>query len=317
LQSKNFNLSNLSFKDYAKEFKGDFMMFDFDNNFKKGYHFATEGIKNINLKTKFPGRNNAQNSSGYDASSATGDLCDNGIPIDPDCVYTVHTTFEVICTGGWNPDEGFNPEYCTLEIVSVYCELEYCNGNTGDLEACINSGNTPEACSCSLYGVGCGGEEEEGSCNMTQGEAIAALNAVTGEELSNVSYINGSETLADANGVIRLPRQPKWKFYRLNFGAGYNPHYVAHFTGTVYKNSPNDLWKWESVQYTLTDRDGPIPPCLSAPIQASVTAPIISSDKRKATTSVSYTITISISCAFGVETQIKTGSIPSQELLAD
>ena len=77
LQSKNFNLSNLSFKDYTKEFKGDFMMFDFDNNFKRGYHFANDGIKIIKLKTKFPKKNNIKNPSGEGSSLISEDACDN------------------------------------------------------------------------------------------------------------------------------------------------------------------------------------------------------------------------------------------------
>jgi hypothetical protein len=151
LQSKNFNLSNLSFKDYAKDFKGDFMMFDFDNNFKAGYHFANEGIKTIKLKTKFPAKNNVKKPDGFDASSTSSEGCED---VQPECVYTVHTTYEVVCVGGWNPSEGYNPDYCHINIVSMYCELAYCPGS--ELEQCINQGNTEEACLCSLYGF-CGG----------------------------------------------------------------------------------------------------------------------------------------------------------------
>lgn len=173
LKSKNFDLSNLSFKDYTKEFKGDFMIFDFDNNFKKGYHFANDGIKIIKLQTKFLNKNNTANVPQLDVTTVSSSgLCDNLIEIDPNCVYTTHTTYQIICTGGWNPDEGFNPNYCYIEIIYIDCELQYCD-NTNDFENCINQGNTQEQCLCTLYGIGCGESDGDVVTCASLTEALA------------------------------------------------------------------------------------------------------------------------------------------------
>jgi uncharacterized protein YcfL len=157
LQSKNFNLSKLSFKDYQKDFKGDIMLFDFDNNFKNGYHFSNEKTKIIKLKTKFPN----QNTSNRDL------ICTNGVTITPGCHYIVHTVYTFSCSNGWSAGEGFNPDYCTIgQVLSADCELQYCdppndNGDDQDLINCINSGSTQVQCLCSLYSLGCDGDDGE------------------------------------------------------------------------------------------------------------------------------------------------------------
>jgi hypothetical protein len=162
LQSKNFNLSKLSFKDYQKDFKGDIMLFDFDNNFKNGYHFSNEKLKVIHLKTKFPNQN----------VNSRQPFCDNGVTLDPNCHYTIHTVFEIICTNGWNIAEGFHPNYCSIgQIISIECELQYCDpppNEDQDLTDCMASGSTQADCMCSLYGLGCGddGDDDE-TCNAS------------------------------------------------------------------------------------------------------------------------------------------------------
>jgi len=146
LKSKNFNLSNLSFRDYSKDFKGDFMMFDFDDNFKVGYHFANDAVKSIKLRTKILNTSN-------NGVNATEDECDEA---EPGCRIEVTVVYYEVCTNGWNAaTEGFNPNYCTIEIESETCTVLYCDGG-GDIDNCLASGNnTPEECTCMLYGVGC------------------------------------------------------------------------------------------------------------------------------------------------------------------
>jgi hypothetical protein len=318
LQSKNFNLSNLSFKDYTKEFKGDFMMFDFDNNFKAGYHFANDGIKTIKLQTKYPKRVNVKNddqpglaASNSSSSENDGTICDNAIEISPNCMYMVTTEYEIVCSNGWNPNEGFNPDFCRVVIFYVYCELLYCDPpppSDDPFENCINQGHTEAECVCSLYGIGCGGGEEEGggeegSCNMSAAEATAVINAITTETTNIVSSSElGVESMPDANGIIKAPKPSTGGGYTLHILPGYDPHWEASYSGTVYKdeNIPNDKWKWETFAYSaFPQTEGSIPPCFSVSMTASGQSVTIDSDKLHATGAGNYSCIVTISCLGG------------------
>jgi hypothetical protein len=179
LSSKRFDISNLSFQNYAAEFKGDMMMFDYDNNMKKGWHFGNGKPKGIKLRTKFANGNRQRTES--------SGLCDN-IPIEPNCYYTVHTVFEYQCSGGWNVNEGFNPDYCQIsQIVSIECELEYCEEPGVDLiQECMNQGYTQAECMCQVYALGCenGGGYDEQACQQAQQECenASAFNSTTAVE---------------------------------------------------------------------------------------------------------------------------------------
>jgi hypothetical protein len=201
LAAKGYDMSSLSFKDYlASGFKGDVMLFDYDDNFKKGWHFSSGKTKEIHLYNKLAAANrtrqtvqNSKTGEGNHSTPATNqtseigppDNC-NGIPFEPNCVYTIHVEYEYTCSGGWNPEEGFNPDYChILQYTVVGCELQYCNPTGGNAyEECLNAGNTQEECMCTVYGIGCdsggGGEEEdEEACNQfnTNAEAFIANNS--------------------------------------------------------------------------------------------------------------------------------------------
>lgn len=310
LKSKNFDLSNLSFKDYTKDFKGDFMIFDFDNNFKKGYHFANDGIKTIKLQTKFLNKNNTANVPLLDVTTtSSSDLCDNSIELESNCWYIVHTTYETICTGGWNLDEGFNPNYCHIEIVSISCELAYCD-NTIDFENCLNQGNTQEQCLCTLYGIGCGesGGDENGQCNMTVAEAQDILSVVVIEHPDLVEYDEGPEFFE--NGIIRKSRLPRWHFAKIKVIDNFILDYFAVFEGVVFKTtSSNSFWKWEDgLKYKDKQRIGTLPICVSEEMNVIVAEPVISSDRRSATSSLTYVANISIKCIAGWEIKTYTGN---------
>lgn len=253
LQSKNFNLSNLSFKDYTKEFKGDFMMFDFDNNFKRGYHFANDGIKIIKLKTKFPKKNNIKNPSGEGSSLISEDACDNisNPDLDPNCTYIAHITYSITCTGGWNPEEGFNPNYCRLVIESVFCVLRYCNppgGGDPDLDACLNQGHTQEECNCNLYGVGCegggGGDPDEEQC-ATDLINLASSAAVSDETISITTV---------ASDLTTRTKNYEWKI--LTSLGGW---YIFSYDKGVHEKDPVNLanpWKWQSFDHDAITQVG-------------------------------------------------------------
>jgi hypothetical protein len=168
LAGKHFDISHLSFQTYASEFKGDVMLYDYDNNMKTGWHLSTGKPKRVTLHTKLVTDEERANS----ATNSSGNLCDNAIDIQPNCYYTIHTVFDYQCSGGWNPYEGFNPDYCQItQIVSVECELEYCEEEGVDLiQECMNQGYTQAECMCQVYGLGCeniGGYDEQ-ACQQAQ-----------------------------------------------------------------------------------------------------------------------------------------------------
>ena len=145
LKSKNFNLSTLSFQDYMKDFKGNFMMFDFANNLIVGYQYTNDAVKTLKFNPKSVGNNGE--------ALSTEDGCDD---VDPNCTYQMTTTYEIICDAGYNIDEGFNPNYCTMRVLDFSCVLIRCDTDD-DLQNCINEGNTMENCLCNLYGICDGG----------------------------------------------------------------------------------------------------------------------------------------------------------------
>lgn len=142
--------ASINLKNCLTTFWGNVMIFDMENNFLKGYRISNSGIKSIKLQLPLNSNKNSNESNG--AISNSNNLCDNGISIDPNCTYIVHTTYDIICNGNWSPDEGFNPNYCEMALVSIDCELLYCNID-GALQQCLDAGNTEEACFCNLFGI--------------------------------------------------------------------------------------------------------------------------------------------------------------------
>lgn len=314
LKSKNFDLSDLSFKDYTKDFKGDFMMFDFDNNFTKGYHFANEGIKGITLKTKFYDKTSGTQTSNYTASAA-GDLCDNQTEIDPNCVYTVHTTYEVVCTNGWNVEEGFNPDYCHLEIVSIICELAYCNENNPALEACMLNGATEAQCACTLYGIGCenggGGEECSGG-----GESCSSMTTKVTDALNNGTSGGGLNLVYEPANIINSTDRAGNVHYRTWKGVGWfnlfevNAHFKRTYTlkpgRTAHTTNIANDYIWKNLEFDHFEENG-------APFGYDVTLNYISHNPQGLNVDgptcsfvLKYKITITYGCCGFTQNQYKT-----------
>jgi hypothetical protein len=175
LSRKNFNLGNLSFKDYATEFKGTVLLYDFAGHFKKGYHLGDDGhIKNLTVN---PPRN-------ADGNITNNQPCTN---LDPNCHYLMHIVYEYACSNGWNVNEGFNPDYCYItQVVSEECELLYCDGGPNDnMENCMASGMTSAQCFCALYGIGCGGDDSQ-ECTQFQQQCEEAASMTIEPEKSSM-----------------------------------------------------------------------------------------------------------------------------------
>jgi hypothetical protein len=155
LQNKNFDISRLSFENYKKDFNGDFMMFDFENNFKSGYHFVDKLVKKISLnknKTLSKQKTNTSSSTTEKQNPVEwGPSCDN---LQPNCKYTLTAEYEIRSKGGGghNCYESFNPDFCDIVIIDISCTLEYCDSKLGD--DCVD-GIGSEACICAMFGI-CG-----------------------------------------------------------------------------------------------------------------------------------------------------------------
>ena len=184
IKAKNYDLSKLTLNNYLNDFQGDFMMFDFDGNFKMGYHIDSSGRKAIKLNTDLVAEKFNSKVSKSTISQASDGLCDNNTNIEPGCTYTVTTTYEITCTNGWNPYEGYNPSYCNMVVVWIECELSYCNGD-GQLDDCLESGS--DDCMCIVYGI-CG--TGNGGCTVEN----CNPSAVSDLELEFNSYVQSTSS---------------------------------------------------------------------------------------------------------------------------
>ena len=148
---------------------------------------------------------------------------------------------------------------------------------------------------------GGGGDGYPGNqCNMMEQEAADLLASVTTTVSSNGGSTSGTQTGPDANGKITRPVTVKRHQITYHYWGGYSATYTLFFPGVLFKNSPNDAWKWESInfsQFALTS--GGAPPCLEQENSPTV-AITISGDKLKATFTAVIASTLKISCAFGL-----------------
>lgn len=201
-------------------------------------------------------------------------------------------------------------------MVSYECTAWY---NTGEcwMEYWCDEGGDP----CEVAGIGChddGGGDFPPACNMDCSEALNQLNSITTEEPNVVNVNDGTPGPPDGNGIERKPKNITWEFFRLNFGLGFYAAYSALFNGIVFKNANSPTWKWESLVYNQTAQTGgSIPMCLSVTTTASVSGPVISTDKLRATTSLTYISQVTISCALGVQSKTYTETINNQDFLAN
>jgi hypothetical protein len=211
LKTKNFNINNLSFRDYHKEFKGSFLMFNFNNTLLKGYHFAganTKVIKFVEPMQLTSAKSSSQNSSTQNIQSN----CDNLPNPDPNCTYEVTFTYQITCSGGWTVEEGYNPNYCTIEILEVTCNALICDqpGSGGPMDDCIANGGTPEQCLCDLYGLGCGGGGGTGG-NSPDPNQCAELEASLNQLINSGSISNTIvSSVVEESGPIFRKKRYEW-----------------------------------------------------------------------------------------------------------
>jgi hypothetical protein len=243
LKLKKFNINDLSFKDYQKEFKGSFFMFDYNENLLKGYSYTNKGIRT--LKFNYLGENsgNSESMQSNTNDESTESLCDNIPDPDPNCQYEVTTIYEIECNGQWSANEGFNPLYCTLNVVSITCEVVSCDGTGGPdpMQECLEAGNSAEECLCTVYGMGCGGGGGTGGnggnnqCEEYEQTAEAFLSAGQG-------VISGASTVSNGNPPAAgdWDVQYEWQiFHALTW------ELISHETGHLRRvNYPNTS-RWE------------------------------------------------------------------------
>jgi hypothetical protein len=297
LAAKGYDMSSLSFNNYvAQGFKGDVMLFDYDDNFKKGYHFSSGKTKEIHLYNKIAQANRVRHTGVANRTEDSGPLCDN-IPIEPNCYYTVHTEYEYACSGGWNPQEGFNPDYCNItQIISVTCELQYCDPVGGNVyEECLNAGNTQEQCMCTVYGIGCdgGGGEEEPPCTPESAQTICDEIAANTHDYDGALRISTSvpETIA-SNGDVLRERLYEYEFVKSTY-LWMTWYYYSIEKGT-HKKQPDGSWIWDKLEHSGLSRTGTSPGSTECAINGWVSE--ISENKLYATTNFKWTMTVHWEC---------------------
>lgn len=222
--------------------------------------------------------------------------CDNcGYPT---CYRTTTTNSTTYCT----PIGGTTPSWPTFPQTP---------GPTGGGGSPTGGGGTPcplpVPFTASIIPASCQGQvpnpwpPQPCNCNMSAGEAQAALDAITVEPINGQGQVfSGSESAPDANGIIRKPVTREGGGARVKLLINIYLTYKSKFTGVVYKNSPNGAWKWESFAYNSFQlTDGTIPPCFSVTASAVVST-AISSDKITASAAGNCTIISSIPCLGGV-----------------
>jgi hypothetical protein len=313
LKAKNFNINDISFKDYQKEFKGDFLMFDYRNELLKGYRFTNKSFKTLSFNNQVVQSEIAKvsNGRGNVSTESTQNLCDNLPEPNPNCSYDIVTIYEIECNGHWTPEEGYNPLYCTLNVISINCYEKECNNNGGDdpLGDCIAAGGTPEGCLCSVYGIGCGGGNGGGGtgggsqptgCQLLTAEEVqAALDgAMRSQDNTLGEATSDPESLPDENGIIIKNITDKGSRYGYDVLGTGSVWVSANYTGVLKKLSTNAPWKFKEFSFvSVTRKGGTLPACFTmSDITANITTNI-SSDGKRAEGTGGFEVTILGECA--------------------
>jgi hypothetical protein len=98
------------------------------------------------------------------------------------------------------------------------------------------------------------------------------------------------------------------KFTLGNYGYA---RFAFQFTGVKFKNSPTDIWKWESLVFaTLRETESYIPPCFTLTAVATVAGPVLSPSGAWADWTASLTATGTVTIAMTNLTETKTISEP-------
>jgi hypothetical protein len=153
-----------------------------------------------------------------------------------------------------------------------------------------------------------GGNNEPPTCNLTQAQMEAGLNAITSTVTNGGWCQTGPASLPDQNGIVRASKFCDGGGFTLFIIPGYAPHWEAIFSGFVYRTNSNESWKWESINYTgFPQTGGILPPCVTAVASASGVTSLISADKLKVTTAGFYTCNASWTCLYSTGIRTFTG----------
>jgi hypothetical protein len=164
-------------------------------------------------------------------------------------------------------------------------------------------------------GSGTGIVDNEGpsitSCERTQAQAQSIIAGIETENINVVTSSFGPGIAVGPDSVIRRNKQEIWDFLKLRLYLDFHLRYTIVFNGVVYKNNTRDTyWKWESLREGQLMRTGTMAPCMSVDFSYTVPEPIISADKKLATTSITYAAIASVPCLFGVEVGTYSGGHP-------
>jgi len=154
---------------------------------------------------------------------------------------------------------------------------------------------------CECQGGSGNGGSTSNCGDMTQSQVATLLSSINGEEMHSVSTVHGGMIINEETGKIERNNNPEWMFLKQHIALWYTVYYKAYFMDRVYKNSTNDFWKWQTISFSQIARSsGSLPPCMVEEITSqTVSAPIISPDKKTAETLLSCTIKYHFTITWG------------------
>lgn len=148
-------------------------------------------------------------------------------------------------------------------------------------------------------------------CNFDKDQATAILNGISLVGNAAIHSQPAGQSVIDP--VTQMEREPKtevWDFVKYRLFLNYYAAYSAVFNGIRYRENRNDVWKYESLQYDgFRERDGhDMPPCFTSKITVNCSPVVISQDRQRAQATLSFSFSVTITCAFGMQTGVKTVS---------
>ena len=154
-----------------------------------------------------------------------------------------------------------------------------------------------------------GGGPGISECNFDKDQATAILNGISVAGNTAIHSQPAGQSVIDP--VSQMEREPKmeiWDFVKYRLFLNYYAAYSAVFKGIRYRENRNDVWKYESLYYDgLQERDGhDMPPCFTSKINVNCSPVVISPDKLTARATISHSFSVTITCAFGMQTGVKT-----------
>ncbi len=144
------------------------------------------------------------------------------------------------------------------------------------------------------------------SCTMTADDALLAATSTTADAYSgDIGYTTGAEYIDAQTGKIKKnANMNPWDFAVVKIKEYYMwwpLGYTAYYGGVLYKNDPNDTWKWESVTYQGQSRtSGTIPPCYSVEMTVTPRSTFLTNNATNAASTLSFSATCSIACLTGI-----------------